>query len=125
MNGICALHIQWFHTINGLSDDVHHTALDLFAGRHHDRRACLLCLESTLQSVGVVHGYAAHGVLTDMLLHLDNEFATVGSLNPQGIMDSWQHFLSVLSLGVEEHVDDRSDNLGNVSTNLCHKLSFY
>ena len=60
-----------------------------------------------------------------MLLHLDNKFAPVGTLNFQGIVDFRQHLLSVLSLSVEEHVDDRTDNLRNVSTNLCHKLSFY
>ena len=48
VNRIWAFHIQLFHTINGLTDDVHHSALNLFTGRHSNRSSCLHHFQSTL-----------------------------------------------------------------------------
>ena len=39
-------------------------------------------------------------------------------VNLQGVVNLGQHFLRLQPLGVEVHVDDRADNLGNVSRNL-------
>ena len=71
-----------------------------------------------MQSVGIVHSHTAHRILADVLLHLDNQVAPVTTVNLQSIMNLWQHFFRILTLGIEIHVDHRADNLGNVSSNL-------
>ena len=71
-----------------------------------------------MQSVSIVHSHAAHRILADMLLHLDNQVTPVTTVNLQGIVDFWQHFLSFLAFCIEENVDDRTNDLRNVSSNL-------
>ena len=53
-----------------------------------------------------------------MLLHLDDEVTAVRTFYNKGVVDSWQHFLSVQTLSIEIHIDNRTNNLGNVSSNL-------
>ena len=120
MDGIGTLHVELFHTVDGLADHVQHAALDLVARRHHDGRTHGDGFKTALQSVGIVHSHAANGVFTDVLLHLYNQVAAVGTGDSQSIMDFWQHFLRLQSLSIEINVDHGTDNLGNASFNLCH-----
>ena len=118
MDRISALHVELFHTVDRLTDYVQHTTFNLIAGRHHDRTAHRDRLQSTVQSVGIVHSHATHRILADVLLHFDNQVAPVTTVNLQCIMNFWQHFLSILTFRIEINVDNRADNLGNVSSNL-------
>ena len=72
VDGIGTLHVELFHTVDGLTDNVQHTTLDLVSGGHQDGRARGDCFQATMQAVGVVHGHAAHSVFADVLLHLDD-----------------------------------------------------
>ena len=115
---ISAFHVQFFHTINRLSDDIHHTALDLLSGRHQNWVACRDNFQSTLQAVGVVHGYATNCVLTDMLLHLDDQVTSVWAFHLQSFVNLRKHLLWILALGIEINVDNRTNNLRDTSVNL-------
>ena len=118
MDGISTFHVEFFHAIDRLADDIEHPSLDLVTGWHQDRTSCSDGLQSTLQTVGIVHGDTPHGILTNVLLHLYDEVAAVGPDDFQRIMDFWQHFLRVESIGVVVNVDHRTDNLGYVSIDL-------
>ena len=109
--GIGPFHVELLHAVDGLSDDVEHTPLDLVSGRHEDGVSGRDGLQSALQSVGIVHSDAPDGVLADVLLHLDDEFFSVRSNHFESIVDFRQHFLSILSLRIIEYVDNRADNL--------------
>ena len=124
VNRVTAFHVEWLHAIDRLSDNVHHTSANLVAWRHLYRCACRYYLHAALQTVGRVHGNTAYGILADVLLHLDNELLTVRTVDSQSIVNLWQHFLRILALGIKVNIDDRADNLGNVSDNLWHKLIF-
>ena len=118
VDGVRSLHIERFHTIDRLTNDIHHTALDLIASRHGDRTSRTHCLQSTLQSVRVVHGNATHSVLANVLLHLDDEVAAIGTLYAQCLIDFRQYLLRILALSVEINVDHRADNLRDMSNSL-------
>ena len=118
MNGVCALHVELFHTINGLTDDIQHAALNLIASRHLYGRTHWHSLQPSLQAVGVVHGHAAHGVLANVLLNLDNKFTALPTVNAQCLMNLRQHLLSIQSLCVEIDINHRTNDLADASFNL-------
>ena len=118
MDRIRTLHVQVLHTIDRFADHVKHSAFNLFACRHLDRCTHRDCFQSTLQAIGIVHSNTANGVLTNVLLHFDNEFLSVATINTKGFVNFWQHFLGIQSFGIEIHVDNGTNNLGNASCNL-------
>ena len=124
MDWISALHVELFHAINRLSDNVHHTALDLLTCGHGDRTAGLHNLQSALQAIGVIHSHTTHGVLADVLLDLNDEFLAIGAGDLKSIMNLWQNLLSVLACGVKIDINYRTDNLGDSPINLCHIIMF-
>ena len=71
-----------------------------------------------MQTIGIVHSDTAHRILADVLLHLDNQVTPVTTVNLQSIVNLWQHFFSILTFCIEENVDHRANDLGNVSSNL-------
>ena len=108
---ISALHIELAHTINRLTDYVHHTALDLFTCRHKDSVACRHHFQTALQTVGVVHCYATNRVLTDVLLNLNDKLLSVRTLELQRFVYFRQYLFCVLTSRIEVNVDNRTDNL--------------
>ena len=114
MDWISSLHVELFHAINRLSDNVHHTALDLLTCGHGDRTAGLHNL----------HSHTTHGVLADVLLDLNDEFLAIGAGDLKSIMNLWQNLLSVLACGVKIDINYRTDNLGDSPINLCHIIMF-
>ena len=118
MDGVGSFHVELFHTVDRLSDDVQHTTLDLVARGHCDRCAHRDGFQPALQSVGIVHGYAAHRVFAYVLLHLYNEFLALSAFYAQCLVNFRQHLLSILSLGVEEYVDNGTDDLTDASFDL-------
>ena len=111
MDGVSALHVEFGHAVDGLADNVEHTAFDLVAGRHEDGVSGGHRFQSALQSVGIVHGDASHSVLTDMLLHFHHKVTAVRSHYFECVVNFWEHLLGIETFCIEEHVDDRSDNL--------------
>ena len=63
--------------IDTFANDIEETSFNLVACRHSDRMSEADHLHTASKTVGRVHGYGAHGVLTDVLLHLGDEFVTV------------------------------------------------
>ncbi len=125
MDGVTALHVERLHAVDGLSDDIHHATLDLFAGRHGDGTSRRDNLQATLQAVGVVHGHTTYRVFTDVLLHLDDQVGTVRAFHRQGFINLRQHLLGVLSLGVEIDIHHRANDLRDASIYLCHIVSCF
>ena len=68
------------------------------------------------KSINDVHGHAAGGVFTDMLLHFNHQRTPVVTGNRHGIVDFRQGVFHVLSFfKLEVHIDHRTDYLRNVS----------
>ena len=115
MYGVSTLHVQLRHTINRFADNVHHTPFYLFASWHSDGATQRSCLKVALQTVGIVHGHAAHGVFADMLLNLYYQFTAVGPNDAQGFVYLWQHFFCFLAFRVEVNINNRTNDLRYVS----------
>ena len=115
---ISTLHAERAHTVNRLTDDVHHTTLDLLTCRHHNGIACRNNLQATLQSVGIVHCDAAYGIFADVLLHLNDKLLSVRTLKLQSFVNFRQHLFRVLSGCIEVNVDNRADNLRDATVDL-------
>ena len=111
MDRITALHIEWLHTVNGLTNDIHHSTLDLFTSRHCDRTARRYNLQTALQSIGIVHSHTTHRVLTNMLLHFHDQITAIGSLYFQCLVNLRQYLFWILTLRVEIHVNNRPNDL--------------
>ena len=101
------------HLVHGLADDVEDPAEGLAADRHDDLLAGVEDLLAADQAVGGVHGDGAHGVLAEMLGDLDDQVpfpvAQGGVGDLEGVVD-----LGELA-GLEFHVDDGTDDLGDFS----------
>ena len=115
VDGVRALHVQLIHAINRLADDIHHTALNLLACRHGDGASRRYHFQSSLQTIGVVHGHTAHGVFTDVLLHFDDKLLAIRALHLERLINLGEHLLSFLTLGIEIYIDNRADNLRDAS----------
>ena len=93
------------HAVDGLADDVEQTAVDVLAHRHRDGTAQRLHLHAALQTVGRVHGDAAHGVLTDVLLTFKNNLRIIGAFDFQCSINVWQRGF-VLEINIHHGADD-------------------
>ena len=87
MNRERTLLVQRLEVINRLTGHVHHTALNLLANRHCDWTARHAYIHAATQAGGQVHRHATYHVLTNMLLNLNYEAATVITGNLQCLMD--------------------------------------
>ena len=120
MYRISAFHIQRLHSVNRLTDDIHHASFDLFASRHQYRMPCRQYFQSSLKTVSIIHGDTPHSIFSDVLLHFNDEFTSIRTLHHKCIINFRQHFLRINPVCVKGHVNDRTDNLGNMSFNLFH-----
>ena len=74
----------------------------------------------SLQAISVVHSHTSNGVLTDMLLNLNDQSAFVWPGDGQCLMNLRQHLFSILAVGIEIDIDNRPDYLRDAPYNLCH-----
>ena len=118
MDRVSTLHFKLLHAVDRLTDYIQHSAFDLLACRHNNRTACWDSLQATLQTVGVIHSYATYGVLTDMLLDLNNKVTAVWTLYLQSLINLRKHLFRIFALGLEINIDNRADDLGDASVNL-------
>ena len=116
--------VEFAQTVDAVTGDIHHPASYLRADRHPYGRARGHRLKSALQAVGGVHRYAAHGIFPYMLLYLDIEITAVGPPDSEGIVDAGKRLLPGGGTEVEMYVNDRADNLRNVSCNSRHRIIF-
>ena len=92
MDAVALLGLGGGHTVDGLADDVEETAVDILAHRHRDGLAEGEDLHTALEAVCGVHGDAAHGVLTDVLLAFEDDGGAVVALHAQGGIDVGKSF---------------------------------
>ena len=125
MDGVSTFLVQLLHAVYGIAYYIHQAAFDLVTHRHGDRVSGRNYFHTSSQSVGTVHGYGAHGVLTDVLLNFDYEGTAIIALDGQRIMNTGkkQCFVNVLSF--EIHIDYWPDNLGYMSFQLRHSYMFF
>ncbi len=89
------MHLEFFHSVNGLSCDIHHSPADLPADRHHYGRACGNDFHPTAKAVSGIHGHRPDGILTNVLLDFKYKISAVSSIYGQCFMNSWNLPLSV------------------------------
>ena len=88
MNGETVRTIEFLHSVDGFTDYIHHTSLDLVSYRHRDRLSGRDDLHSALQSVGTVHGYGTHRIFSDVLLYFNDQCTAIFTHNCQRIVDT-------------------------------------
>lgn len=93
--------------INRLTDNVDDSAESFGANRHHDGITSVLDGLSTDETLSGVESDGAHVVSTQVLGDLEDE-AVLGALNFECIHDRGKFTF-------ELHIDDGTDNLGNLS----------
>ncbi len=98
--------------VHRLADDVHDAPERGVAHRHLDRRAGIPDFLAAHQAFGRVHGDGAHGVLAQVLRHLEHE-ARAMILGLERIEDCRQ-------LIVELDVHDGARHLPNATNLVCH-----
>ncbi len=91
--------------VDGIADDVHDAAERLLADRHRDRIAGVLHGLAAHEAFRRVHGDGAHGVLAQMLGHLEHE-ARTAVIGLERVENGRQAAL-------ELHVDDRAHDLSD------------
>mmetsp|Transcript_16102 Transcript_16102/g.35688 ORF Transcript_16102/g.35688 Transcript_16102/m.35688 type:complete len:366 (+) Transcript_16102:789-1886(+) len=96
--------------VHGLSDDVQNTAQGAGADGHHDGGALVDHLLSSDQPLCCLHGNSAHGVLSQMLGHLQHEAGVaLGHGHLKGVEDGGQG-------SIELHIHHGTDDLGDNTT---------
>ena len=111
--------LQVSKSIDGVSDDIHHTAPDLCSGGHGNRRTRVHCFHATLETVGRIHRHAPHRVLANMLLNFNHKGSlTFSPANFQRVMDARKSIL--ISCSIEVDIHNRTYNLGNI-TDIIHQ----
>ena len=93
--------------VHGLADHVHDAAKRLFADRHGDRLAGVDHFLAAHQAFGGVHGDGAHGVLAEMLSHLEHE--------ARAMIVGLQRVQDLRQVTIELHVDDGAGHLADMA----------
>mmetsp|Transcript_1894 Transcript_1894/g.4937 ORF Transcript_1894/g.4937 Transcript_1894/m.4937 type:complete len:420 (+) Transcript_1894:579-1838(+) len=107
MNGQVRLGHDGAALIHGLANHVHDAAEGLTAHRHRDGRAGAPHSLAAGQALGGLHGNGAHGVLTGMLCHLEDE-AHIVALHLQRVHDLGH-------LAIELDVHHGTNHLGDLA----------
>ncbi len=103
MDGAALVHLDRPGFIHGFADHIHDAPERALADRHRDRPVGVRDFLAAHQTLGDVHGDAAHGVLAQMLGNFEHEaIAVIGRL---------QRIENGRQIAVELHVDDGADHL--------------
>ena len=103
--------------VHRLADDVDDASERAVADRHRDRLAGVRHLLAAHEALGRVHGDGAHGVLAQVLGHLEDE-PLVAVLGLERIQDCRQ-------VAIELHVDDGAHDLADTTDYVgCHCSRF-
>src|SRR4051812_31737025 len=107
--------IRSSQTVDSITGHVEQAAVDLLADRHSYRLAGITHFSATHQALGTVHRYRANAVLTEVLLHFQNQFVPVFTGQLQRV-----EYLRELAVATKIYVHHRTDYLLDL-TNVCHK----
>ena len=77
MNRECTFPVKLRHAVDRFAHNIHHSPTDLCTHRHSNRATCTSDLKPTPKSIRAIHSYSTYGILSDMLLNLDNEFLSI------------------------------------------------
>ena len=100
-----------FETVDNVAGHVEHSSLNLVARRHGDGGSEARGFQTSAKAVGIVHGNGSHGVLADVLLHFEDDFASVGVDHFKGFVDGGQALLGILSVCFKANVYNGADDL--------------
>ena len=114
--------VQLSHSVNGVSGHVHHAAANLRAHGHGDGPEGVLHFQTAAEAVRGVHGNAAHGVFTNVLLHLQDKGFPVRALHRKGVFNSGEFQLRIAGRYIEMHIHHRSYDLRDVPDCMGHRL---
>jgi peptide chain release factor 1 len=99
------------HFVNRIAQHVHDAPQGLFAHGHRDGRARVFGVHAARQAVGRAHGHGAHGVVAQVLLHLERQVNVdllaahlVFARDLEGVVDGRQ--LAGRELDVHHGADD-------------------
>ena len=87
MYRISTFHAQRFHSVYRLSDNVHHSSLDLFSGGHQYRMTSRNNFKAALQTVRIVHCDTSYSIFADVLLHFDDKLTSIRTLHYKRIIN--------------------------------------
>ncbi len=108
--------LQRRKVVDGFTDNVKESSLNLIAGGHRNRTAEVVNTYTSLQSVGTFHCHTTHSVLSDVLLHFKNKSGTVGAVNLERSINGRNHIV----LSLEGNIDHGADNLSHCSEFIAH-----
>ena len=89
--------VQITKSVDRFSYDIKDSASYLRTYRHFDRFEGIRHLHTSTKAICRIHGNGSYGILTDMLLNLNDEFLSVRTLELQRFVYFRQHLFSFLS----------------------------
>ncbi len=111
MNGIVFVRLNRPPFINGLTNDVEYAPHHTFTDRHGYWFSGISNVVATLETLGRGHGHGAHPIITEMLLHFENQFLFFFQ---NGVIDS-QRVVDTGKCIREFHIHYGSDHLKDFS----------
>jgi hypothetical protein len=106
VDGVAAGRLDRPQLVDRLADDVQHAAERARPDRHRDGAALVHRLHAAHHAVGRQHADAAHAVLAQVLLDLDDDVD--GYAAARAVVGDAQRLVDGRHLAVELHVDHRS-----------------
>ena len=122
MDGQRVVTVQLRHAVDSVSGDIHHAAANLGTYGHGNGTESVQHFQPATEAVGGVHGHAAHGIFTDVLLHLQDDVFPVGTLHDEGVVNPRKLQFHIAGRYVEMHIHDRSYDLSDVPCCVGHRF---
>ncbi|GFI53389.1 hypothetical protein IMSAGC021_01706 [Muribaculaceae bacterium] len=110
--------LQFGKTVDGIADHVKESAFHLLAGRNGDGTFEVVDTHSAAKTVGTLHSHTAHGVFADMLLNFENELSSLRTCYLESRVDRGDEIVFT----IENHVDHRTDYLGDLAEFFTHRV---
>ena len=108
--------LHFLEVVDWLANHIQQSSFHLFASGNRNGLSKVFHLSATLQTVGTVHCNAAHGVFTNVLLHLQDDFSSVVALYRQSGIDFGHH----RTFTIESNVHHWANYLGDFSIIISH-----
>ena len=107
-------------TINRRTHHIHHASFNLCTHWHCYRLSKSNNLHSARKPRSSVHSNSAHSVITNVLLHLEDKFATIGRHNLECLIYCRQKNLAFALIGIKADINDSTYHLGYAPYLLRH-----
>ena len=122
MYGVIVVMQQSFQAVNAFANNVHHPTLYLFAGRHRNGFTSTHSLQTTFQTVSIIHCHGSNRIFSYMLLYLRYQFASVRTYHMQRFLYGGQNLFGFTSRCVERYIYYRTNYLRHTTYFLSHSL---